>query len=143
MCVAGVRVATITTRTMRSCAPYIGALPASVPSSVFFLFLIARNSVGFPLCAFAPLHICASAPLRLCASAPMRLCASVLLSSQRCSRLTSALVSVLLFSLLWSSLCSGLLSASHSSRATSTLVFRHRPATDLNVFPYLGEYIVQ
>ena len=103
MCVSiGVRVAAITTRTMGSCAPYIGTLPASVPSNVF-LFLIARNSAGFPLCAFAPLHICASAPLRLCAS--------VLLSSQRCSGLSAALVSHLLSSHICSRLCSAVLSA--------------------------------
>ena len=99
MCVSPcVLVATVTTRTTRSCAHYIGALLASVPASV--------SSFCTKLCRFSPLRLCTSAPLRLCTSAPLRLCSallSALLWSQHCSRQSSALVSVLLFSLLWSS----------------------------------------
>ena len=98
MCVSPcVLVATVTTHTTRSCAHYIGALLASVPASV------SLSSLCTKLCRFSP--------LRLCTSAPLRLCASVLLSSQCCSGLTTALVSHLLSSLLCTSLCSALLSA--------------------------------
>ena len=55
-------------RTTRSCAPYIGALPASVPASVFLLSLSHET---LPVLVFAPLRL----------SAPLRLCDSVLLSS--------------------------------------------------------------
>ena len=97
------RVATITTCTTRSCAPYIGALLTSVPASV------SLSSLSTKLCPFSPLRLCTSARLHLCAFAPLfcsphcAVLVSALLSSLICSCLCSALVSVLLFSLLWSS----------------------------------------
>ena len=77
MCVSPcVLVATVTTRTTRSCAHYIGALLASVPASVSSS---ARNSASFRLCATAPLRLFVSAPLRLCASILLSsLCAAIL-----------------------------------------------------------------
>ena len=65
MCVSfGVRVATFTTRTMHSCAPYIG-ITGSLPACVYFFLLylnttlpVALAALGFSasslLCAFAP-----------------------------------------------------------------------------------------
>ena len=90
MCVSpGVRVATVTTRTTHSCAPYIGALLASVPASVS-LFSLHET---LPVFAFAFLHVCAFALLHLCAFALLF-----------CSPLSAALVSALLSSLFCSSL---------------------------------------
>ena len=101
MCVSiGVRVATITTRSMPLALPIQERF--SPTFRLVFLFLLSRrNSAGFRLCA--------SARLRLCASAPLHLCASVLLSSQCCSGLSTTLVAHLLSSLFCSSLCCGLL----------------------------------
>ena len=76
----------------RTCAPYIGALLTSVSASV------SLSSLCTKLCRFSPLRLCTYAPLHLCSAL-----LSVLLSSQHCSRRSSAFVSVLLFSLLWSS----------------------------------------
>ena len=76
VCVSlGVRVATVITRTTRSCAPYIGALLASVPTSVFSFLFLHRTLL---VLAFAPLRLCASALL------------SALLSSLRCTSLCSS-----------------------------------------------------
>ena len=50
----GVRIATLSTRTTHSCAPYIRALTGSLPASVFLFLIFARNSSGFKICAFAP-----------------------------------------------------------------------------------------
>ena len=122
MCVSPcVLVAIVTTRTTRSCAPYIGALLASVPASVSH-FLSLHETL--PVLVFAPLRLCTSAHLRLCASAPLRLCASVLLSSL-CADL---LVLLCLSSLVLLSLVSGsalpLVSASHPLHSP---LFLHSP----------------
>ena len=76
MCVSlGVLVATITTR---SCTPYIGALSASVPTSVL---CFSPSHAILPLLGFvsAPLHLVSA--LRLCASNLL----SALLFSELCS----------------------------------------------------------
>ena len=144
MCVSiGVRVATITTRTTRSCAPYIGALLASVPASVSSL-----SSLCTKLCRFSPLRLCTSAPLRLCTSAPLRFCSallSVLLWSQHCSRRSSALVSVLLFSLLWSSsslLCIRLCSAFASTPrfVSASVCFRLGLSSRVAIYTRIQKY---
>ena len=96
----GVRVATITTRTTRSCAPSLGALPASVPASV-----------SLSLSSHATLPVLASVPLLLSTFAP-RLCSAHL-------RLRSSLS--YLSALLCSELCSSsFVSAFPSSRTTPT-----------------------
>ena len=50
---------------------YIGAPFPANSYSLMIIIHFARNSAGFSLCAFAPLHLCAFAPLfcsRLCAA---------------------------------------------------------------------------
>ena len=79
----GLRVATVTTRTTSSCAPYIGALLAIVPASVFSFLSLHRT-------------------LQILGFVPQRLLASALLSAFVSLRCSSGLVSALHSSLLCS-----------------------------------------
>ena len=88
-----VRVATVTTRTTRSCAPNIRSASHQRSGYSFSLFSLHDT-----------LPVLASAPLLLCAFAPRLDSARLLL----CSDLISALLSVLHFSLRCSSICSAL-----------------------------------
>ena len=92
MCVSiGVRVATITTRTTHSCAPYIGTLLAGVPATRSLFFLRHETlPVLAPLRAFAPLHVCAFALLFALVSAVLLLCLIFVSALRTCSPLLSS-----------------------------------------------------
>ena len=86
---SGMRVATVTTRTTSSCAPYIGALLTNVSASVFSSFFPHGTLPVLNLClsAFAPLLFSLLVFLR-CFS----LCSAHLVSPLLCNLLCSALL---------------------------------------------------